>query len=185
MKNLLSTVISFLFIVNLSAQTINQTSQNLIETFVKSNIHIQLEEVDQTIVGNVFSGTFFKLKIGFIETGTGANPCGSDNYINVNGSVVTMIEPIHTDIECPVLMSAIKKNFLMTDENTAKQFEAALDVLYPVEKSEIQNVKHIHNDTQWVFLRGKFFDDYTAFIATTDSKGEITKIDLVLGYSVN
>ena len=185
MKKLISSLTSFMIIVNLFAQTIAPESQKLIESFVKSNIEIKLVSVDQITVSKVFSGTFFKLNVGFIETGSGANTCGSDNFVNVNGSAVNMIEPIHMDLECPVLMSIIKKDFLLKDENAAILFEAALNVLYPVAEEEIQNVKHLHKDSQWIFLRGKFFDDYTAFIVTTGSNGVVTKVELVLAYAVN
>lgn len=185
MKKLICSLIALMFIVNLFGQTIAPEDQKLIESFVKSNIDIQLEEVDQITVSKVFSGTFFKILIGFIETGSGVNTCGSDNYINVNGSAVNMIEPIHMDLNCPVLMSLIKKDFLLKDESTAQLFEAALNVLYPVEEDEIQNVKHLHKDSQWIFLRGKFFDDYTAFIVTTGSNGVVTNVELELAYAVN
>jgi len=185
MKKTISSLIALFFIVNLFAQTIAPESQKLIESFVKSNIDIKLEAVDQITVSKVFSGTFYKINIGYIETGSGANSCGSDNYINVNGSAVNMIEPIHMDLECPVLMSMIKKDFLLKDENAAKLFEAALNVLYPVDEEEVPNVKHLHKDSQWIFLRGEFFDDFTAFIVTTGANGVVTNVVLELAYSVN
>jgi hypothetical protein len=40
-------------------------------------------------------------------------------------------------------------------------------------------------DSQWIFLREKFFDDYIAFVVTTAPDGKVTKIDLVLGYQLN
>ena len=185
MKNLISSLIFFMFCITLSAQTIDSSSQKLIDTFVKNSISFQLEDLDQTTVSKVFSGKFIKINVFLIETGTGASSCGSDNYINVDGSLVSMIEPIHTDLECPVLLSLIRNDFLLKDENSAKLFEAALNVLYPVDEDEIQNVKHLQKGSEWIFLRGKFFDEYTAFIATKGPDGKVTKIDLVLSYSVN
>jgi len=185
MKKLIISVISLFFTVSLSAQTIAPESKKLIDSFVKSNIDIQLEEVDQAAVSKVFSGTFLKMNVGFIETGCGASSCGSDNYINVNGTSVGMIEPIHMDLNCPVLMSMIRKEFLLKDENTAKLFESALNVLYPVDEGEVQNVKHLQKDSQWIFLRGKFFDDFTAFILTTGPNGAVTNVELKLAYAVN
>ncbi len=185
MRELISSFTAFMFIVNLFAQTIDPDSQKLIESFVKSNIDIQWEEVDQSTVSKVFSGTFYKIDVSFIETGSGASSCGSDNYINVNGSAVNMIEPIHIDLDCPVLMSVIKKDFLLHDESSALLFEAALNVLYPVDEDDIQHVKHLHKDSQWIFLRGKFFDDFTAFIVTTGLNGGVTNIKLQLAYAVN
>jgi hypothetical protein len=185
MKRFISSLIALFLIISLSAQTIAPESQKLIESFFKSNIYIKLEEVDQITVDKVFSGIFFKINIGFIETGSGANSCGSDNYINVNGSAVSMIEPIHMDLECQVLKSIIKKDFLLKDENAAKLFEASLNVLYPVDEDEIPNVKYLHKGSQWIFLRGKFFDDFTAFILKTGSNGDVTNVELKLAYAVN
>ncbi|MDZ7634606.1 MAG: hypothetical protein U5L72_09305 [Bacteroidales bacterium] len=144
-----------------------------------------MAEVDQITVSKVFAGTFHKINIGFNEPGSGVNSCGSDNYINVNGSEVNMIEPVHMDIECPVLMSLIRKDFYLKEENAAKLFEASLNVLYPLEEAEIQDVKHLRRDSQWIFLRGKFFDDFTAFIVTTGPDGAVTKIELELAFAVN
>ena len=185
MKKIGSSLIALLFLVNISAQTPGPDNQKLIESFVKSNIDIQLADVDQLAVSKVFSGTFFKINIGFIEPGSGVNTCGSDNYINVNGSEVNMIEPVHMDLECPVLMSLIRNDFFLKDENAAKLFESALNVLYPVEEAEIQNVTHFLRDAQWIFLRGKFFDDFTAFIVTAGPDGDVTKIELELAFAVN
>jgi len=185
MKNLICSLISLVFFVNLTAQTVDPGSQKLIESFVKSNIDIQYEDIDQATVNKVFSGTFFKISVGFIETGVGASSCGTFDYININGSSVSMIEPVHMDLDCPVLMSVIKKDFLLKDENGAKLFEAALNILYPVEKNEVENVKHLHKGSQWIFLRGKFFDDYTAIIVTTGANGAVTKVELKLAYTVN
>jgi hypothetical protein len=96
-----------------------------------------------------------------------------------------MTEGIFMDLECPILMSMIKKNFLLKDENAAKLFEASLNVLYPVDEKEVQNIKHLKKGSQWIFLRGKFFDDYTAFIVTTGTNGIVTKIELKLSYPLN
>jgi hypothetical protein len=185
MKNLLLSAVLFLLSASLIAQSVDGNAKKLIDTFVKSNMETEVEPVDPAAVSKVFDGNFFKIMVGFIEPGTGASYCGSDNYVSINGTIVKMIEPIHMDIECPILMSLIKKDFLLKDENAARLFEAALNVLYPVDEDEVQNVKHLKKEAQWIFLRGKFFDEYTAFIATTGTDGKVTKIELVLSYSVN
>jgi hypothetical protein len=89
------------------------------------------------------------------------------------------------DLQCPVLLSLIRKDFLLKDENAAKLFESALNLIYPVDEKEKQNVKHIRKGAQWIFLRGKFFDDYTALIVTTSPNGAVTGIELKLAYTVN
>jgi hypothetical protein len=185
MKNLLLSLLAFLFTACLSAQTIDSQSQKLIEAFVKSNIDIKSEAIDPTVVSKVFIGKFCNIHVGFIETGVGASACGDDNYININGTTIQMTEGIHMDLEFSILLSLIKKDFLLKDENAAKLFEASLNVLYPVDKKEVPNIKHFKKGSQWIFLRGKFFDDYTAFIISTGTTGTVTKIELKLSYPLN
>jgi len=187
MKKLILPLIPFLFLfsVSLSAQTVDSQSQKLIETFVKNNIDLQTKAVDPAIVSKVFTGNFCKISVGFIEAGSGANSCGSDSFVNINGTAVKMLETVHTDLECPNFMSLIKKDFLLKDETTAKLFEACLNILYPVDEKELPNVKHMKKGSQWIFLREKFFDDFTAFIVTTGTNGAVTKIEVDLGYAVN
>jgi hypothetical protein len=185
MKNLILSLTSFLFAVCLSAQTIDSQSQKLIEVFVKSNIDIQSEAIDPAAVSKVFTGKFCRIHVGFVETGVGASGCGDDNYVNINETTIKMTEGIHMDLECPILMSMIKKDFLLKDENAAKLFEASLNVLYPVDEKEVPNIKHLKKGPQWIFLRGKFFDDYTAFIVTTGTNGIVTKIEVKLAYPLN
>ncbi|MFN8241619.1 MAG: hypothetical protein U0X39_12830 [Bacteroidales bacterium] len=169
----------------LSGQTVDNQTQKLVGDFVRNNTDVRIEPVDNVATGKVFTGTFYKLIVGFIETGVGSSDCGDANYVNINGSNVKMAEPVHMDLECPVLLSIVKKDFLLKDENAAKLFEAAMNVIYPFDEKEKANVKHMKKGTQWIFLRGKFFDDYTAFIVTTAANGTITKIDLKLSYPVN
>jgi hypothetical protein len=185
MKNLIISLIVFLFAASLSAQTIDSQSQKLIEAFVKSNIDIKSETIDQAAVSKVFTGKFCKIMVGFIESGAGSSSCGDNNYVNINETTIKMTEGIHMDLECPILISLIKKDFLLKDENAAKLFEASLNVLYPVDKKEVPNIKHLKKGPQWIFLRGKFFDDYTAFIVTTGTNGIVTKIEVKLAYPVN
>ena len=182
MKNLISFLFSFMFFFNLSAQTIDPADKKLIESFVKSNLDIQLEEVDQVTVSKVFSGTFYKIRVDFIINEHDISSARRDSYINVNGASVNIIEPTYISIDFPVLMSLIKKDFLLKDESSAKEFEEALNILYPAKEDDIIEVKHLHKFPQWIFIRGMFFDDYKAFIVSVDKNGTVTKVGYRLGY---
>jgi hypothetical protein len=184
MKNLLLFLVALLIPLSLTAQTVDSQSQKLIDEFVKSNIDLQITPVDPVAVSKVFDGTFFKLGVGFIEA-AGASSCGDDNYVNINGNTVKMAEGVHMDLECPILLSMIKKGFLLKDEAGAKLFEAALNVLYPLDEDKRASIRHMKKDTQWIFIRDKFFDNYTAFIVSVGPNGAISKIELKLGYAVN
>ena len=185
MKKLVFTITALMITVSLSSQGVETNIKNLIDTYVKSNTEAEIEAIDQAAVNKVFNGVFYKVVVGYNETGSGLSYCGSSNYFNVNGAKVIMAESIHTDIECPLLMSMIKKEFLLKDENGAKLFETALNSIYPVEEGEMKDMKHLKKGSQWIFVRKKFFDDYTVFIVTTAASGAITKIEAKLGYPMN
>ncbi len=185
MKNIVTTIIALMITVSLSSQGVDANDSKLIDNFVKSNTRAEISGIDQADVSKVFTGVFYKVLVGYNETGSGLSYCGSDTYFNVNGTMVVMAESIHTDIECPVLLSLIKKDFLLKDENAAKLFESALNTIYPVGESEMGDVKHLKKDSQWIFVREKFFDDYTVFIVTVGADNAVTKIEAKLGYSMN
>lgn len=167
------------------SQSVDATSQKMIDAFVRNNTAVNTEAVDPAAVSKVFTGKFYRIEVGFVEAGSGFSNCGSFNYVNINGSEVKMTEAIHTDLDCPNLVSMIRKDFLLKDENAAKLFEAALNAIYPVEEDEAKDMKHLKKGTQWIFVRSKFFDDYTVFVVTTAANGAITKIDGLLGYTLN
>ncbi len=185
MKNILSVVFILFITFSLKSQSVDTQTSKLIGDFVKSNIETQITPVEQTNLSKVFSGTFYKINVGFVETGVGASSCADDNHVNINGTTVKMTEGIHMDLECPVLMSLVRKDFRLKDENAAKLFEESLNVIYPVDEKEKVNIKHLKKGTQWVFIRGKFFDDFTAFLVTVSPDGTISKIEVKLAYAVN
>lgn len=182
MKNLLSTLLFLMFFVTLSAQNVDSANQERIESFVRSHVYAQPEAIEKEVTGKVFSGTFYnaKVKISYVPT---ESQSFSESGFNVHNDSVTKLQSCCSDQEFPVLLSLVNKDFLLKDENAAKQFEAALDVLYPVKKKEIPNVKHMQEGSQWIFIRGTFFKKLQAFVVTTDTEGTVTKIEYKLPYS--
>lgn len=181
MKNIVTILFSLMFFLNISAQKVDSLNQKRIEAFVKSNIYVAPEQVDNAVTSKVFLGTFFKskLKVSFTPTESSNSTLTG---INVHNDSVSKIESCCSNQSFPILLSLIKKDFLLKDEHTAKQFEEALDILYPVREKEIPHVEHMKKGLQWVFIRGSFFDSLQAFIVTTNAEGEVTKIEYKLPY---
>lgn len=177
MKNLINLLVFLSLLSNLSAQSIDPEDQKLIESFVYSNINLQIDDVDQGPLNKVFSGTFYKMNVGFIVNENAVSLQEVESCVNVNGSSVIMIETNNWNNDCPVLKSVVKKDFLLKDENTAELFEKALNVIYPVDEDHIQDVKHFQKGSKWIFTRRKFFDDYMGFIVTTEPDGSVTKVE--------
>ena len=184
MKLFSSCLVFIVFLSNLSAQTVDSLDQKRIEAFVRSNVYVKPEVVDKEATAKVFEGTFFKaeVKISYIPTESSSY---SESGINVYNDSVTKLRSCCSNQEFPELLSLVKKDFLLNDEKSAQLFENALNVLYPVKKKEIPNVRHLQEGNQWVFIRGTFFDDLQAFVVTTDSNGIITKIAYELPYGKN
>lgn len=181
MKNIVTILFSLMFFLNLSAQNIDSLNQKRIELFVKSNIYVEPQQMDNAVTSKVFLGTFFKskLKVSFTPTESSNSTLTG---INVYNDSVYKIESCCSNQDFPILLSLIKKSFLLKDESAAKQFEEAIDILYPIREKEIPYVEHLRKGLQWVFIRGNFFDSLQAFIVTTNAGGEVTKIVYKLPY---
>ena len=182
MKTLLLYLLLLIVPASIAAQTINSQDEKAINDFLKQTLSQDITVVVPDAVSKVFSGKFFIVspKFGFPE---GEGYC-SDYFFNVNAGVVVVNEKFSTDMELPVLLSLVKKGFLLKDEASAKLFEAALNTLYPVDEDELPGIKHMKKGNQWIFLRDKFFDDQTGVIATVSANGTIIKLEVKLGYPV-
>jgi hypothetical protein len=183
MKNLFFSFFVLLFPLMLTAQQIDQGTRTIIDEFIKSKLISEKAVIGPEGVSKVFTGNFYKVQGGFIYL-DGSSLC-SEFYCNVNGTVLTQFEGLSEDKELPVLFSLLKKDFLIKDEAGAKLFEAALNELYPVKEDEKAGLRHMKKGNQWIFIRGKFFDDYTAVIITASTAGNVSKIEVKLAYAVN
>jgi hypothetical protein len=164
----------------MAAQTIGVQDEKLMDDYIKKNLTSGKTIVGPMAVSKVFSGTFYIVSPGFTYP-DGVSYC-SDFCFNISAGVIVLYEQLTNDKELPVLLSLMKKGFLLKDEAGAKLFEAALNELFPVKENEKSGVRNMKKNNQWVFLRSKFFDDQTAVIVTTAANGTITKIEVKLSY---
>ena len=171
-----------MFPVCLAAQTLNSQEEKLMDDFIRKNLKYEKSLVPVEATGKVFAGNFYIVSAGFSFL-DGVSYC-SDFFFCVKDGALFTYEQLTTDMELPLLLSLVKKDFLLKDEAGAKLFETALNTLYPVRDSEKGDVKHLKKGNQWIFLRGKFFDDQTAVLVTIDAKGVITKLEIKLSYKV-
>jgi hypothetical protein len=170
----------FLLPVKMAAQTINPQDEKLIDDYLKNNLISEKTAVSGVATGKVFNGNFYIVDPGYKSLEGTAYV--TEFYINVTGGEMVLYEQLTNDKDLPVLLSIVKKGFLLKDDASAKLFEASLNELYPVKDAEKPGIKHIKKGNQWVFLRGKFFDDQTAVIATVAANGTITKLQVMLAY---
>jgi len=84
------------------------------------------------------------------------------------------------EVDRDKLASAVKETFLLKDDASAKDFEAALDAMYPIRAGDVKLKAIERDDEKWIFVRGDFADDKKGFIVTTDKTGKITDVDYTL-----
>jgi hypothetical protein len=183
MKKTILYLIVLLFPLNISAQQVDEESGKIIDQHIKSRLDIEKTLIDPQATGKVFVGTFYEVYPGFTFPEGSAGCVGY--YLNLDNGKITEMQKLSFDMELTQLLTLLKKEFRLKDEANAVLFEKALNALYPVEEKEVSNVRHLKKSNQWIFLRGKFFDDETAVIVTVNPDGTITKIELILAYQLN
>lgn len=186
MKKTLLILSILLSTMNIFAQKIDSATEKLINDYVIGRMIIEKEPADPAMLSQVFSGKFYKVNTFYIYTTREENHESSaacnQFWINVDNGKVTEVQQLSSDSNLPDVLSLLKKDFRLKDEASAVKFEKSLDALFPVEKDDVQNVKHMKKSNQWIFIRGKFFDDNTAVIVTTNTDGTVSKIEVLLTY---
>lgn len=180
-------IIAVFIPLGLAAQQNNQAHLKQIDEHLISKMVIEKEPIESPVVSKVFAGSFYKVAVYFVyeeENSVSSFGC-HDCYVNITDGRLTEFQQLSSDMELKELFSMLKKEFRLSSETDAVAFEAALNALYPVDKNEMQNVKHLKKENQWIFIRNKFFDDYTAVIVTVNPNGSVSKIELKLAYPVS
>ncbi len=72
----------------------------------------------------------------------------------------------------------IKKDFILNPK-TAKFFQDALDILFPLGHFDKKHKKYYQKGEKWFFIRGETFNKKTGVVVTIDNKGKIVKINKI------
>jgi hypothetical protein len=183
MKKIILYIFIFLFSSTLSGQKVPDNDRATINGYINKMMYLDLKPVVSDALPAVFAGKFYIVHQEFKFDTSGTWIC-QNIKLNVNGSNVSYLEGLNSNMVVNSLPVMLKKDFLLKDENAAAKFESALNVIYPFEDSDKGQIKHMKKGNQWIFIRGKFFDNYNAMIITVDPKGAITKITYNLGYKM-
>ena len=183
MKKTFLALIAILIPLCISAQ-VDDATKKALDAYVMSKMSIDRTQLEPAILGKVFNGRFYEMNLGFASV-DGSILSGSDYCLNIDNGKVTEVPSLSSDMELTTMFSLVKKDFLLKDEPSALTFEKSLDILFPPRDSDKANVKHMKKNNQWIFIRGKFFDDSTAVIVTVNPNGSISKIELKLSYQAS
>lgn len=186
MKRNLLILCVLMFSMIISAQQIDSATEKLINDYVITRMIIEKEPADPILLSQVFSGKFYKVNTFYIyatrEENSESSAACNQFWLNVDNGKITEVQQLSSDSNLPDVLSLLKKDFRLKDEASATKFEKSLDALFPVDKDDVLNVKHMKKNNQWIFIRGKFFDENTAVIATTNPDGSVSKIEVLLAY---
>jgi len=180
MKNIILCILISLFPLALFAQSVPANDKALIDKFIVSISYNKVEPVAPDALSKVFIGKFYLVNPGF-KLLSGSVTC-TDFHFNANNNTLIQLEELSEDKTLPILLSLVKKEFILKDENAASFFESAINGIYPFDNKDKDQIKHLKKNDTWVFIRGKFFNDLMAMIVSTDSNGKITEIQFKLSY---
>ncbi len=183
MKKIPLILLGLLYPFLMSAQDISSDDQSIIDQYILSNTISEKTLLPADTLSRVFTGTFYRVQAGFNEQ-NGHSLC-NNYYFNIKDGNLAELEEFTTNMKAEQLPLFIRPDFRLNDENSARLFEASLNKIYPFDEEEGDVVKHLKKDNQWIFIRGKFFDKFSAFLVATDQEGKITGIDYSLEYTGN
>jgi hypothetical protein len=122
----------------------------------------------------VFSTPFYTVKIT-IKQGDGEE----DNSIivaRIDDKLVSVSQP-GSDADLPDFAKMLSPDFRLKADDDAKALQAALDLAYPIIGDANQKVEAFrHSGTEWVFLRGVFFDTRMGYTFVVDADGTIKSV---------
>ena len=169
MKYLVLAMVSVALVFNTAAD------EKAIENLVKESVSVKSTLAAPDVTGKVFKGKFYSSETK-IDSGD-YNVFRSTSV--VIGGKAKFLWQTSTDRDMKVLLSCVKDDFKLKSEQSIKDFENALDKIYPTSKfaKEKQVIKA---KDKIIFVRGKFFKKFKGFVVDIDSKGKIKSINYKL-----
>jgi len=171
MKKLLWLIfISIMFLwVTAYPQDLTQSEEGLIREAICRMIKIDAKPIDTQTLEKIFHGTFYQIKLSREEPDGSKYGMGNLMLVRVDDHFV-IPEDTATNKSMPILKSLLKKDLRFKNMKDAQMIQDALDSIYKIKSISDKNAKEIkQKGDEWVFIRGKFFDNHKGFIfKTTD-----------------
>lgn len=163
-------------LMNISAQGISEKDNTMLDNFIKSKVSIVKVRIGSDTLAKVFNGTFYKVDAGFAFS-EDMSYCSGDMFVIKDGELIVLNGKSDS---MTTVVSLVRKEFYLKTETDAKNFEMALDKLYPMSDMNEKYKEHMKIGNRWFFIRDKFFDSKSGFIVTLDQNSRIRNI----GYSL-
>ncbi len=156
-----------------AAQGVPQDELAYVRTHMDHIVQLRPERLSDAAVTSVFAVPIYRVKI--IINDPNGNPTTSV-LVGRSGSAIQVISQPSEGGDCPELHKLLKTTFKLNGDAAAATVQSALDVLFPLygPDADVKAIRHTGNE--WTFVRGKFFENATGFILTTDATGRITGV---------
>lgn len=182
MKKLLIYGLVSVSCLGLYSQQVPENDQKVIDNYIRSASFNEVHPILSDTLQRVFSGKFYNVAPGF-KSADGSVTCNNYHF-NINGANIAELEELSNDKDLMQMPGLLQKGFFLNDEKSAGLFEVAINKIYPPEREDKGLIRHLKKNNQWIFIRGKFFENYKAIVVTVDPKGTVTKISFTLDYKM-
>jgi hypothetical protein len=163
---------------------INEQATERLNRFMQESCQTTYEEIVPGVTSKIL-----KYPVYYITRETknmyGRKENASSRFIVIDtGDHVKTFEPIKTNTNLPELYGYIQQDFLL-NEQSAPEFEALLDVIYPIESWKPDKREFFLKDGKWYFLRDAYFRTKQGFEVSVDINGKITGIRYKMKWDEN
>jgi hypothetical protein len=158
-------------------QTVPSEDDTFLQKHLSDVVKVESKRMDDHAIVRVFALPVYRISIS-IKQDNGMNPGvgpWNNNIVATRvGDDLVPVARVPRDGECTRLLSMIRPDFKLTNEDVAETLQHALDILYPLNREEDRTSEtFVHDDNQWTFIRGKLFGAVSEFVVTTNQDGTI------------
>ncbi len=160
------------------AQSLTDEEKAFLDKHMSEVIKVEPARLNDAGFLKVFSALFYQVTIS-IKTDDGTQ-IQQVIVAHVGDALLSISRP-SSDADMPNFVKMLNPDFKLKTDDDAKSMQAALDSAYPVITDDDKKAeKFRRTGNQWVFARGKFFNDDLGFVFQTDDSGTITSAKFTL-----
>jgi hypothetical protein len=160
------------------AQSLTDDEKAFLDKHMPEVVKVEPARLNDAGFLKVFSALFYQVTIS-IKTDDGTQT--QQVIVAHAGDTLVSISRPGSEADMPNFVKMLNPDFKLKTDDDAKTMQSSLDTIYPlITDDEKKAEKFRHTGNQWVFARGKFFNDDLGFVFQTDDSGTITSAKFTL-----
>ncbi len=161
-----------------SAADLTPEEQEFITQHTSDLVKFETQRLDDDVMQEVFAAPFYSMKL-VIGEGDGSSMT-TLIVARVGDKLVNVTKP-GTDADLPDFAKMLKPELRLRTTADATMVQKALDTIFPpFMESERKLLTFKHAGTQWIFVRGEFFESKSGYVFETDADGAIQSVKYML-----